>query len=361
MNRLRWLKSWEFALVIVLAVELLVLGGINPAFLKLENLLFSTNDFAHVIIAALGLTLVIITAGIDISGVAIMGLASIVLGVSWVAGADIWLAVFIALLVGTLAGGFNGLLVALTDISPMVITLGSLFMFAGIATGLPGILASLGFQAYGAGGFSAYLYEGITGLPSEFTRFASGGIGWVPNPLIAVLAVAALLSLILHRTRFGRYLYLIGVNPEAARYSGVPVTRVLVSVYALSGFCAALAGVILTSYITSARSDLGSEALLSIITAVVLGGASILGGSGTVLGTLLAGLALGFLRQGLLALGVTSAVVPVVVGGLLVGIVALKLLTADFVQKRGNERSYQAHRSEQVKAAQASPLDAKRA
>ncbi len=361
MSGLRWLKTWEFALVVVLIVELLALGAINPAFLKLENLLFSTSDFAHVILAALGLTLVVITAGIDISGVAIMGLASIVLGVSWVAGADIVLAVFIALLAGSSAGAFNGALVANTDISPLVITLGSLFMFAGIATGLPGILASIGFEAYGAGGFSAYLYEGITGLPRGFTRFASGGIGWVPNPLIAVLVMAALLSLILLRTRFGRYLYLIGVNPEAARYSGVPVKRVLVAVYAMSGFSAALAGVILTSYFTSARSDLGSEALLPIITAVVLGGASILGGSGTVLGTLLAGLVLGFLRQGLLALGVTSAVVPVVVGGLLVGIVALKLITADVAQKRRNERSYQAHLSEQAKAGEGGQLDAKEA
>jgi AI-2 transport system permease protein len=130
------------------------------------------------------------------------------------------------------------------------------------------------------------------------------------------------------------------VNPGAARYSGAPVKAVLIGVYTISGLCAAMAGVMLTSYFTSARSDLGSEALLPIITAVVLGGASILGGSGTVIGTLLAGLVLGYLRQGLLALGVTSDVVPVVVGGLLVGIVAAKLVTADLSLKRRNRRTY---------------------
>ena len=340
MTWLKWFKRWEFALVVALVVEILVLGAINPSFLNLQNLLFSTSDFTHVIFAALGLTLVIITAGIDISGVSIMGLASIVLGLTWVATGDIYLAVAMALVVGALAGAFNGAFVAFTDINPLVITLGSMFMFAGIATGLPGILAYLGFEAYGAGGFAAYQYEGITGLPMEFGNVALGGIGWVPNPLIAVLVLAAILSVVLHRTAFGRYLYLIGVNPGAARYSGVPVKAVLIGVYTISGLCAAFAGVMLTSYFTSARSDLGSEALLPVITAVVLGGASILGGSGTVIGTLLAGLVVGYLRQGLLALGVTSDVVPVVVGGLLIGIVAAKLLTADVSLKRRNRRTY---------------------
>ncbi len=340
MTGIRWLKTWEFALVVALVVEILVLGAINPSFLSINNLLFSTSDFTHVIFAALGLTLVVITGGIDISGVSVMGLASITLGLTWVASGDIDLAVVAALTIGCFAGALNGAFVAFTDISPLVITLGSMFMFAGIATGLPGILAWLGFHAYGAGGFAAYQYEGITGLPAQFGEVALGSVGPVPHPLIAVLAIAAVLSIVLHRTAFGRYLYLIGVNPGAARYSGAPVTTVLIGVYTISGLCAAVAGVMLTSYFTSARSDLGSEALLPVITAVVLGGTSILGGSGTVVGTLLAGLVVGFLRQGLLALGVISSVVPVVVGGLLIAIVAAKLLTADFNLKRRNQRAY---------------------
>lgn len=341
----KWLRSWEFVLAVVLVVELLVLGAINPAFLNLENLLFSTSDFAHVMLVSLGLTLVIITAGIDISGVSTMGLSSISLGLTWVATGDISLAVFVALMVGLLAGTFNGLLVANTDIHSLVITLGTLFMFAGIATGLPGILAILGFEAYGAGGVAAYQYEGITGLPHAFSNIAHGGIGWIPGPLIAVLLFVAVLAAILHGTRFGRYLYLIGVNPEAAHYSGVPVKAVITAVYALSGFGAGLAGIMLTAYFTSARSDLGSEALLPIITAVVLGGASILGGSGTVLGTFLAGLVVGFLRQGLLALGVSSNIIPVAVGGLLIFSVAAKFLTAEFSQRRNNRRAYMAQKS----------------
>ncbi len=333
------LKSWEAGLTGLLVIEILIFGALNPHFLNLENLLFSTSDFTHIILAALPLTLVIITGGIDISGVSVMGLASIVLGLSWLAGANIFVALGIALLIGILAGAFNGVIVANTDIQPLVITLGTLFMYAGIATGIPGLLEKLGFEAYGASGFAAYQYEGITGLPHSFTGLAHNTVGLIPYPFIFVLAFTALLALILHGTRFGRYLYLIGVNVEAARYSGVPVKSVIISAYALSGLGAALAGTMLTSYFTSARSDLGGGALLSIITVVVLGGASILGGSGTVIGTLLAGLVVGFLRQGLLAMGVTSDVIPVVIGGLLVTAVATKLLAASFNQYRLNRRA----------------------
>ncbi|ADR36494.1 monosaccharide ABC transporter membrane protein, CUT2 family [Oceanithermus profundus DSM 14977] len=322
----RYLRSWEFALFALLLLELGVLGLVNPVFFNLENLLYSTLDFTHILFAALPLTLVIITAGIDISGVSVMGLASITLGLVWVAGVNVFAALAVALLVGVLAGAFNGFFVSRTDVNPLVITLGTLFMFAGLAQGMPALLDKLGFKAYGSAGLAAYQYEGITGLPDAFIALTEGSLGIVPYPFLAVLFFAFVLSLLLHKTRFGRYLYLIGVNPKAATYSGVPIRRVLVWAYVLSGFGAALAGVMLTSYFTSARADLGGDALLPIITAVVLGGADILGGSGTILGTLLAGMILGFLRQGLLALGVTNDLIQVVVGSLLILAMAAKQL-----------------------------------
>lgn len=339
-----WYKSWEFMLAAVLLVELIVLGMINPAFLNIENLLFSTSDFAHVIIAAVGLTMVIMTGGIDISGVSIMGLASIVLGLMFVAGVPIGFAVIAALSVGAAAGAFNGTVIAKTDINPLVVTLAMLFLYAGVATGLPTLLDMLGFKAYGAGGFEAYQYEGIGGLPKSFTWIGSGGIGWVPMPLIITMLIALVAGLLMTRTRFGRFLRLIGVSAEVARFTGVPVKRTLVTVYALNGFAAAVAGLVLTAYFTSARSDLGAEALLNIITAVVLGGSSIYGGSGSVLGTFLAGLVLGYLRQGLLALGITSDVVPVIVGFLLIGSVALKIGMGVLNTKRANRAAYETER-----------------
>jgi AI-2 transport system permease protein len=202
----------------------------------------------------------------------------------------------------------------------------------------------LGFQAYGAGGFEAYQYEGITGLPKSFTWIGTGSIGWVPMPLIIALALALVCSWLMLRTRFGRYLKLIGVSPAVAHFTGVPIKRTLVAVYAINGFCAAVAGLVLTAYLSNARSDLGGEALLNIITAVVLGGSSIYGGQGSVLGTLLAGFVLGFMRQGLLALGVTSDVVPVIIGGLLIGSVALRIGLAKLSARRANRVAFLAER-----------------
>ena len=339
-----WFKSWEFMLAIALVLELVALGFINPAFLNIENLLFSTSDFVHVIIAAVALTLVMMTGGIDISGVSLMGLASIVLGLSFVAGLPIGLAVVVALAVGLGAGAFNGTVVAKTDINPLVITLAMLFFYSGVATGLPTLLDMMGFTVAKAGGFEAYQYEGITGLPRSFTWIGGGRVGWIPVPLIITVLLAAIASWLMTRTRFGRYLRLIGVSAQVARYTGVPVKRTLITVYALNGFGAAVAGLVLTAYFTSARSDLGAEALLNIITAVVLGGSSIYGGQGSVLGTFLAGLVLGYLRQGLLALGITSDVVPVIVGILLIGSVALKIGMAALNTRRANRVAYEVER-----------------
>lgn len=318
--------TWESALVVLLVLEVFVFGSINPPFLKLENRLYSVSDFAHIILACLPLTLVIITGGIDISIASMMGLSSIILGVTWASGVDVFLAMGIALLVGALAGMFNGLLVANTDINPLVITLGTLFLFSGSATAIAGSLGASG-------------YEGISGMPREFTRIALGSIGPIPYPLILVLVLAGVYSLLLHATPFGRSLYLIGVNREAAEFSGIPVKRILVAAYALSGLGAAMAGVMLTAYFTSARSDLGAESLLPAITAVVLGGTSILGGSGTVIGTLIAAITLGYLKQGLLALGVTSDVSQVVIGGVLVAVIALKMIITQLNQVRLNRRA----------------------
>ncbi len=326
MKAFKFLRSWEAMLVLLFIAEMLFFGSLNRRFLNVENLLYSSSDFTHIMLAALPLTLVIITGGIDISVASMMGLASVILGVSWQAGLDIYLALTLALAIGALAGAFNGLLVANTDVNPMVITLGTLFLFAGLATGIAGSLGAAG-------------YEGISGLPRNFTVLAHGSVGPVPYTLLFVLLLVVVYSVLLHKTRFGRSLYLIGVNKEAARYSGVPVKATIVAAHALTGLGAAMAGGMLTAYFTSARSDLGSDALMPTLTAVVLGGASLLGGSGTIVGTFLAAVILGYLKQGLLALGVTSDVSQVMTGIILVVVVAVKYWASDINQLRLNRRA----------------------
>lgn len=306
------LKKWEFIVVLLLFLEIFIFGLFNNSFLNITNILYSTTDFAHISLVALPLTLVIITGGIDISIASIMGLTSIVIGSTWSLGFPIQIAVSLGLLSGVAAGMFNGFLAANTDIQPLVITLGTMFLYSGIATGIAGSLGASG-------------YNGIGDFPDEFLSFAYGSVWIIPASMIYIILFAVFLGLILHHHKLGRSIYLIGVNKNAARYNGIKVKRVIILTYTFTGLGSAIAGILLTSYFTSARSDLGSEALLPAITAVVLGGTNILGGSGTIAGTFVAAIFLGILKQGLMAMGVTNNVSQVVIGLVLIIAVAVKL------------------------------------
>ncbi len=318
-------RRWEVIIFLLLILEILIVGIFNSSFLNIRNIFYSTTDFAHISLVALPLTLVIITGGIDISIASIMGLTSIVIGSTWSLGAPMPVAIVLGLLSGVAAGTFNGLLVANTDIQPLVITLGTMFLYSGIATGIAGSLGASG-------------YNGIGNFPEGFLSFAYGSIGIIPSSMIYVILFAVFLGFILHRHRLGRSIYLIGVNKEAAAYNGIKVKKVIVIAYTLTGLGSAIAGILLTSYFTSARSDLGSEALLPAITAVVLGGTDILGGSGTVLGTFIAAFFLGVLKQGLMALGVTNNVSQVVIGLVLILAVAAKLGIVRYRKASGNKK-----------------------
>ncbi|RUT28854.1 autoinducer 2 import system permease LsrD [Arsenicitalea aurantiaca] len=307
----RFVLRWEAALVGLLVLEFIVFGAINPRFLNPSNLLYGTSDFVHIGIIALPLTLVIISGGIDVSFASLVGLCAIVFGVANFFGVPLPLAIAMALAAGVLAGAFNAAIIHFSRIQPLVVTLGSLYLFGGAATVLSG--------AVGAGG-----YEGIGNFPAAFTSFGYLEIFGVPAILILFLMLAALFAVLLHLTRFGRAVYLVGQSPDASRYSGLPVGRVQAATYLLTGLCAAIAGLVLSSYFGSARVDLGTATLLPAITAVVLGGASIYGGQGSLVGTILAVFVIGFLQQGLQMAGVPSQVSSALSGGLLVVVVALR-------------------------------------
>ena len=314
MSMLRFAKRWEMVLALLLIGEILFFGAINPAFLRPSTLLFSTSDFIHVGIVALALTLVIITGGIDLSIGSVMGLSAITLGLLWASGVNIWVACLCALCVGGLTGVLNSVAIQVAQVNPLVITLGSSFLFSGAALVLSGLAGASG-------------YEGISGFDDSFVELANLDVFGLPFPLVIFLVATVLFMLLLHRTRFGRYIYLIGQNPRAARYAGMPQFSTLTIAYALTGIMAALSGLVLASYFGSARSDFGSAALMPAITAVVLGGTSIYGGSGTILGTALAVLVVGYFQTGLQIVGVSSHVSSALSGALLVVVVALRSLT----------------------------------
>jgi len=304
---------WEGFLVVLIVVEVLVFGGINPKFLIPRVLLGSINNFMSICIVSLFVTFVLITGGIDIQAGSIVGLTSIVIGVLWNdAGVDIYIACLAGLSIGMVCGALSGFLVAYTGVQPMVVTLGGSFLYSGLA------LTVTNFS-------STESYKGISGFPAGFIQIAKGKLfGIIPSQLVIFLALVLVSYVLLHLTKYGRKIFLCGVNRNAAEYSGINTRLVVMSTYILSGFGASLAGILLTSYLGTAKTDLGKEITLPVITAVVLGGTSNLGGAGGVIGTALAALLIGLLRFGLSMAGVGTQYLDIPVGVLLILSVAVR-------------------------------------
>lgn len=307
----KYLLRWESVLLVMLIVELALFGWINPRFIQPANLLYGTSDFVQIGIVALPLTLVMIAGGIDISFAASIGLCAIVFGLANHAGLPLGASIGAALAVGVLCGLVNGLLIGLTKIQALVITLGTMYLFSGAATVLSGTIGASGF-------------EGIGGFPDAFLNTAYLSVGAMPLFLIFFLAETLLLFYMLHFTRFGRMVYLCGLSESATRYSGIHLPTIQTLCHMLLGLFAACAALMMSAYFGSARTDLGTNTLLPAITAVVLGGASIYGGQGSIAGTLLATLIVGFLQQGLQMAGVSSQIAGALSGALLVCAVLLR-------------------------------------
>ena len=305
MKSIQWLFRWEGALLLLLCMEFIVFSLLNADFLNIGNLLFSINDFIFITIAAIPMTFVIITGGIDVSVGAVMGLTSILIGVLWINGVSIVIAVMIALIVSVLAGFLNGVIIQTTSVEPLVVTLGTMFLYSGIALVI-------------SGGSKATGYEGISGLPDSYVQFANGIFLGIPNLFWLLLIMTVLFSILLRYTKYGRYVILIGMNEKAAKYSGIQTKRIVILAYMLSGLGGGLGGIFLTAYFGSARADLGNEAILPVITAVVLGGALITGGKGSIVGTVLASIVIGIMQYGLQMTGLTNEQSNVVIGVILI-------------------------------------------
>jgi AI-2 transport system permease protein len=254
----------------------------------------------------------------DIQGGSIVGLSSIMVGILWQqAGMNIWLACICAILGGMLCGLFSGFLIAYARVQSMVVTLGGSFLYAGVAVTLTKIA-------------KVEAYKGISGFPKNFTAFSSLRIFGIPFQFIIFLILIVVSFILLHRTRYGRYVFLCGINSNAAEYSGINSRLVIMSTYVLAGMSAALAGIILTSYLGTAKADFGRELTLPIVTAVVLGGTSTMGGRGSVIGTALAALVIGIMRFGLSMVGVNTQYQDIPVGVLLIIAVGMRGLASGF-------------------------------
>jgi rhamnose transport system permease protein len=300
----RWtsvLARWE-TLLVVAVVGLLALGtSLSPHFLDPGNLSNLIAALMEVAIMALPMTLIIVAAEIDLSVESMAGLASAILGFLWAAHVPLEVAIPLVLVVGALGGLMNGLLVARAGLPSLVVTLGTLALFRGLALIVLGPL-------------------GISDFPQAFSDFGFGHVPGtlVPWPFVIFIALAALLGMVLHRTWIGRQIYAIGKNAGAARYSGIRVSRVKVSLFVLSGLIAALAGIILTARLSSARADAGQGMTLTVVTVVLLGGVNIFGGSGTIPGVVLAVIAVAVMQNALRLAHVSVEVQSIALGLLLI-------------------------------------------
>lgn len=298
---LAYFQRWEWILVGLIILVVVLNTRLSPYFLNALNLSRTSSDFMEMGLMMLPMVFIIITGSIDLSVASNMGMSASFMGLLHNMGVNIWAAAMAGLLLGTLGGLLNGYLVSRVKLPSLVVTLGTYAFYRGIAYGF------LGDQA-------------ARDYPPAFTFLGQGRVfgTLIPFSVVLFIVLALIFGLILHRTTFGRYLYAIGNNENATIYSGVPVSRIKVIIFTVSGFMSALAGLILAARFGSTRPDIGTGLELSVITAAVLGGVDINGGTGTMLGASLSLLLIGLMRFGMGLLNIQGQVQSIAIGLLLV-------------------------------------------
>lgn len=317
-----------FALIAIIAI----FSFLSPNYFSVPNFLIMTSQVAIFGLLAIGMLLVILSGGIDLSVGSTLALCGVFAGflmqgieieqLGVIIYLPVWAVVICTLSMGAFVGAVNGILVAWLKVPAFVATLGTLYVARGAA-----LLMTNGLT-----------FNNLSGRPelgnTGFEWLGFNRLWGVPISIFVLSLVAIAVYLLLSRTPFGRWLYSAGGNPNAAQLSGVPVSKVLISVYVLSGVCAAIAGLVLSSQLTSAGPTAGTTYELTAIAAVVIGGAALTGGRGTVRGTLLGGFVIVFLGTGLVITGVSSYWQTVFTGAVIVLAVLL-----NSINYGGNGRS----------------------
>lgn len=311
----RILIRHEAVLGIIFVLALFLMAGQSDRFLTVANLLNQGRLMAEVGLIAIPMTFVIVTGGIDLSVGSVLGLCAILIGVFWQGlGLPLPLAMLLAVAAGTLAGYANGVIVTRFRVPPLIATLATLALYRGLAEGIS--------QA-----------RSVRGYPEWFAVLGQGSFLGVPTQLWLLGLVAGAGFFILQFTAFGRATYAIGNNEAAAEFSGIAVERTKLLIYTASGFVSALAALVFVSRVSTTRSDMGTGIELEVITAVVLGGSSIYGGRGMVIGTILGVCLMQVLQNGLSLAGVRGDGTTVVIGAVLIAAV----LISNFLGRFGND------------------------
>ncbi len=299
MRKLARTYSAELLLVVLIVLAGIWSSQLSPYFLDLNNLMNSAAFFVVFGLMAFGLFPVVVQGEIDISLASTLAVSSVLFAKLSVAGVPVLLALPIVLAVTAALGAINGLLVAYGGLPSLAVTLGTLGAYRGVAYLLAGD-------------------AGVTGLTEDYTLLGQSWVGVVPSTVVLLLVFALAVGVVMETTRFGRFSYAIGANAAAARTAAVPVRQTRVWAYALAGMGAGLAGFVWVNQYQSARGDNADGAILFVLTAVVLGGVSIKGGSGRALGVLLSTVLLATIQTGMKLANVPGTSQTLVVGLLLI-------------------------------------------
>jgi rhamnose transport system permease protein len=310
-----WWKRWEAILFGVAAIIFVYNAFASPYFLNPYNLSDATFNFTEKAPIAFAMALLIIAGEIDLSVASIIALSSTAMGAAATAGAGPAVLVVIGIAVGIVAGAFNGFVVTYFRIPSIVTTIGTMSLFRGIS------YVVLGDQVYRK-------------YPPGFDYFGQGYVFWVFSfEFVLFLVLALIFGVVLHLTTFGRRIYAIGNNPVAAQFSGVRVDRIRFLLFILTGLMSGVASVLLTSRIASTRPTIATGFELEVVTMVVLGGVNILGGSGTILGVVIAAFVMGLLTFGFGLFNIPGIVQSIFIGSLLIGVIALPVVAGKIARR----------------------------
>lgn len=301
MTKFRYQWSWDAMLLALLVLSLVCCRAISQDFLGADNMGNLLASVVEIGLMALGLTLVVIAAEIDLSIAAILGLSSALLGVLWRAGLSMPMAISLVLAVGAAAGAFNGLLVTKLRLPSLAVTIGTMALFRGITYILLGD-------------------EAVANFPSHYTAFGFENMAdtFLPMTYVFLLIPLAVVFIgFLQYSGLGRVVYAMGANDTAVRFSGINVSRIKTWLFVACGVMSAMAGIVYTLRFSSARADNGTGFELNVVAAVLFGGVSIFGGRGTLVGVLLAVMIMGVLTNALTLFDVSNEILTIVTGVLL--------------------------------------------
>ncbi len=311
------LKSREFTVVIILIALGLLFGLTTKNFLSPSNLRNLLLQVSTIGIAAIGMTMIIITAGIDVSAGSIVGVVAVIVGKSALMGINVWVIFIFAIIVGMLLGSLNGYIISYIGIPPILVTLGTM-----------SFLRAMVYQLLEGRWIGSY-----PPFPDAFRKIGTGTMYGLPTPVWIMLILLVIFMYYLMYRPTGRYIYAVGNNQDAARVSGIPVKRVLFSVYVMAGMLYGIASFIIASRTGIVQTNTGSGFELSVIAATVLGGTNILGGEGTVIGSMLGALLIAVIKNGMILMNL-----PALAEGLIVGAIIIGSVLADILKSREEKR-----------------------